>query len=222
MHRLQLLQHNCRSMTANSPFPIYSKNTPRHGALQHLCWPASPEISFAHRAAALTGLVRAQDVHARHLLDCRHARHDGALLGQLVGAQGKGHRQHGGHGDGDSSHDDHQHVGQRRAALCAATGAAVSGDPAWSVHAQGRSRGQLQPWQPCTSSLSDLQPCSWCRWARPSPPSWQSVAQHVCHTCKTPRDSTLPWHRGRCWSRGAHLLPACTCGGRRRTGRPAR
>mmetsp|Transcript_11128 Transcript_11128/g.33364 ORF Transcript_11128/g.33364 Transcript_11128/m.33364 type:complete len:778 (+) Transcript_11128:428-2761(+) len=36
------------------------------------------------------GLVGAQNVHASHLLHGGHARHDGALLGKLEGAQGEG------------------------------------------------------------------------------------------------------------------------------------
>ena len=70
--------------------------------------------------ASSTGLVGAKDVGAGHLLHGAHARDDGALLRERARAQGKGHRQHRGHRDGDAAHDDDQHVEQRGATVCAA------------------------------------------------------------------------------------------------------
>ncbi|KAG6551255.1 hypothetical protein Mapa_007181 [Marchantia paleacea] len=56
------------------------------------------------------GLVAAEDVHAGHLLDGRHALGDGALRREVVRADGHGDREHGGHGDGDPADEQHQQV----------------------------------------------------------------------------------------------------------------
>jgi len=40
-------------------------------------------------------------------------------LGELEGTEGEGDGQHGRHGDGNATDDDDEHVGQRRAQLCA-------------------------------------------------------------------------------------------------------
>ena len=66
-----------------------------------------------------TGLVGAEDVHAGHLLDGGHAGNDGALLGELEGAERERDGEDGRHRDGDAAHHDHQHVGQRGAQVCA-------------------------------------------------------------------------------------------------------
>mmetsp|Transcript_6324 Transcript_6324/g.19569 ORF Transcript_6324/g.19569 Transcript_6324/m.19569 type:complete len:426 (+) Transcript_6324:2041-3318(+) len=64
-------------------------------------------------------LVGAQDVHAGHLLDRRHARDDRALLGQRGRTQRERHRQHRGHRDWDAADEDDEHVDERGAALLA-------------------------------------------------------------------------------------------------------
>mmetsp|Transcript_13068 Transcript_13068/g.37678 ORF Transcript_13068/g.37678 Transcript_13068/m.37678 type:complete len:350 (+) Transcript_13068:3190-4239(+) len=60
-------------------------------------------------------LVRAQNVHARHLLDCRHTRDDGPVLCELECTQGQCHGENGGHGNGNTSNDNDEDVGQDRA-----------------------------------------------------------------------------------------------------------
>mmetsp|Transcript_35246 Transcript_35246/g.91584 ORF Transcript_35246/g.91584 Transcript_35246/m.91584 type:complete len:725 (-) Transcript_35246:873-3047(-) len=77
------------------------------------------EVGLVHRQLVegeCAGLVGAQHVHACHLLDRRQPAHDGALLSQLVGAKCQSHREHGGHCNGDTTHDDDEHVGEGRAA----------------------------------------------------------------------------------------------------------
>ena len=54
------------------------------------------------------GLVRAQHVHARQLLDRRQARHDRLFPGQQARADRHGHRQHGRHRHGNRGHGQHQ------------------------------------------------------------------------------------------------------------------
>lgn len=65
-----------------------------------------------------TRFVRAEDVHSRHFLHSRHARHDGALLGQLGRSESQCDTQHRRHGNGHSAHHNDQHVCERWAPAC--------------------------------------------------------------------------------------------------------
>mmetsp|Transcript_21959 Transcript_21959/g.60786 ORF Transcript_21959/g.60786 Transcript_21959/m.60786 type:complete len:604 (-) Transcript_21959:770-2581(-) len=65
------------------------------------------------------GFVRAQHIHACHLLYGAHTGDDGTLACKLVGTQGEGHGQHSGHGNGNTAHQHHQHIQQGGAALSA-------------------------------------------------------------------------------------------------------
>ena len=77
--------------------------------------PSQPNTkSTTHQRARL---VRAQDVHAGHLLDGAHARDNGAVLGELPRAERERDRQHGRHRDGDAADDDDEDVGHGRAHL---------------------------------------------------------------------------------------------------------
>lgn len=109
------------------------------------------------------------------------------LLGESVGAQGQGDGEHGGHGNGDTTHNDHQQVGQSGAAAC--------GGP------QGRG-------QPCMvecvmSHLSvGLSPCLPHAMAQvqgrhsPAPFHTRQVARHTAlnPNHSLPREGTSPSH----------------------------
>lgn len=57
--------------------------------------------------------VRAQDVHAGQLLDCRQPADDGLILGEYPRTDGHGHRKHGRHGHGNGRHSQDQGKLQR-------------------------------------------------------------------------------------------------------------
>ena len=64
-----------------------------------------------HRELVLgdgSGLVRAEDVHARHLLHGRQVTDQGLASGQVAGADRHGHRQHGGEGHRDGCDRHHE------------------------------------------------------------------------------------------------------------------
>lgn len=71
------------------------------------------ELVLCERAS----LIRAEDVHASHLLDGRHTGDNGSLLGELEGSKGEGDGKDGGHGNGDSSNNDNEHVSEGGAGL---------------------------------------------------------------------------------------------------------
>lgn len=73
-----------------------------------------------------------------HLFYCGHSCHNSAMLRQLVSAQGKCDRQHSGHGNGDTTHNDDQDIGQSGATACSTRHTELVTTGSWPKRPQAR------------------------------------------------------------------------------------